>query len=41
VRLRPQVAQVVRRNEDVVQCESCQRILYYRADQPQATGTGQ
>jgi predicted nucleic acid-binding Zn-ribbon protein len=29
VRLRPQVAQVVRRNEDVVQCESCQRILYY------------
>ncbi len=34
VRLRPQVAQIVRRNEDVVQCESCQRILYYRPDQP-------
>jgi predicted nucleic acid-binding Zn-ribbon protein len=29
VRLRPQVAQVVRRNEDIVQCESCQRILYF------------
>jgi predicted nucleic acid-binding Zn-ribbon protein len=33
VRLRPHVAQLIRRNEDVVQCESCQRILYYRADQ--------
>jgi predicted nucleic acid-binding Zn-ribbon protein len=41
VRLRPQVAQLIRRNEEIVQCESCQRILYYRADQPQATGTGQ
>ena len=29
VRLRPPVAQHVRRNEDIVQCESCQRILYY------------
>jgi predicted nucleic acid-binding Zn-ribbon protein len=38
VRLRPQVAQVVRRNEDVVQCESCQRILYYLAAPEQATG---
>ncbi|HEX7780516.1 MAG TPA: C4-type zinc ribbon domain-containing protein [Vicinamibacterales bacterium] len=39
VRLRPQVAQVVRRNEDIVQCESCQRILYYMADQQQPSGT--
>jgi predicted nucleic acid-binding Zn-ribbon protein len=28
VRLRPHVAQLIRRNEEVVQCESCQRILY-------------
>ena len=28
VRLRPQVANVVRRNESIVQCDSCQRILY-------------
>lgn len=39
VRLRPHVAQLIRRNEDIVQCESCQRILYYRADQAQAIGT--
>jgi predicted nucleic acid-binding Zn-ribbon protein len=29
VRLRPAVAQHIRRNEDIVQCDSCQRILYY------------
>jgi predicted nucleic acid-binding Zn-ribbon protein len=29
VRLRPAVAQNVRRNEDIIQCDSCQRILYY------------
>lgn len=29
VRLRPQVFNDVRRNESIVQCESCQRILYY------------
>jgi hypothetical protein len=29
VRLRPQVFNDVRKNEVVVQCESCQRILYY------------
>ena len=29
VRLRPPVFQHVRSNTDVVQCESCQRILYY------------
>jgi predicted nucleic acid-binding Zn-ribbon protein len=29
VRLRPQVFVEVRRNDSVIQCESCQRILYY------------
>jgi predicted nucleic acid-binding Zn-ribbon protein len=28
VRLRPAVAQQIRRNENIVQCDSCQRILY-------------
>ena len=31
VRLRPQVLVEVRRNDRVIQCESCQRILYYVA----------
>ena len=30
VRLRPQVFNTVRRNEALMQCDSCQRILYYR-----------
>lgn len=29
VRLRPQVFNDVRRNDTIVQCDSCQRILYY------------
>jgi predicted nucleic acid-binding Zn-ribbon protein len=29
VRLRPAVAQQIRRNEEIIQCDSCQRILYY------------
>jgi predicted nucleic acid-binding Zn-ribbon protein len=29
VRLRPHVAQMVRRNESIVPCDSCQRILYF------------
>lgn len=28
VRLRPAVVQQVRRNEDLIQCDSCQRLLY-------------
>jgi predicted nucleic acid-binding Zn-ribbon protein len=28
VRLRPAMAQQIRRNEEIVQCDSCQRILY-------------
>lgn len=31
VRLRPQVFNTVRRNEAVVQCDSCNRILYFAA----------
>jgi uncharacterized protein len=31
VRLRPQVYNEVRRNETLIQCESCLRILYYSA----------
>ncbi len=30
VRLRPHVAQLIRRNDELVQCESCQRILYHQ-----------
>jgi predicted nucleic acid-binding Zn-ribbon protein len=29
VRLRPQVFNNVRRNEEIIQCDSCQRILYF------------
>jgi predicted nucleic acid-binding Zn-ribbon protein len=29
VRLRPQIFNTVRRNEDIIQCDSCQRILYF------------
>jgi predicted nucleic acid-binding Zn-ribbon protein len=29
VRLRPQVFNTVRRNEEIVQCDSCNRILYF------------
>lgn len=29
VRMRPQVFNNVRRNQDVVQCDSCQRIMYF------------
>jgi len=34
VRLRPHVTQQIRRNEDIVQCESCQRILYFATPTP-------
>jgi predicted nucleic acid-binding Zn-ribbon protein len=29
VRLRPQVFQQIRHNDSIIQCDSCQRILYY------------
>ncbi len=31
VRLRPQVFNDIRRNDSVIQCESCQRVLYFAA----------
>ena len=34
VRLRPQVFQEVRRNDAIIQCFSCNRILYYVAPPP-------
>ncbi len=37
VRLRPHVEQQVRRNDSIVTCDSCQRILYYVP--PAETGT--
>lgn len=37
VRLRPMVYNAVKRNEEIVQCDSCQRILYYV---PPAPGDG-
>jgi predicted nucleic acid-binding Zn-ribbon protein len=36
VRLRPQVFNTVRRNEEIVQCDSCQRILYFSPVAPNA-----
>lgn len=38
VRLRPAVTLQVRRNDTIVQCDSCQRILYFVPDQPQSDG---
>jgi len=38
VRLRPQVFNTVRRNEEIIQCDSCNRILYFvPAAQPEQT----
>ena len=34
VRLRPQVFNTVLRNEEIVQCDSCNRILYYTPTAP-------
>ena len=36
VRLRPQVFNTVLRNEDIIQCDSCQRILYFVPGAPAA-----
>ncbi|MCC7416482.1 MAG: hypothetical protein IT176_05015 [Acidobacteria bacterium] len=42
VRLRPQVFNTVRRNDSIVQCDSCNRILYFvPAPAPAADGVGQ
>ena len=39
VRLRPQVFNTVRRNEEIVQCDSCQRILYFVTPAPGSIAT--
>jgi len=39
VRLRPHVTQQVRRNDSIVQCDSCQRILYFTAPAAAAGAT--
>jgi predicted nucleic acid-binding Zn-ribbon protein len=39
VRLRPHVFQHVRQNDAIIQCESCQRILYYAPPPPAAAST--
>ena len=40
VRLRPQAANELRRNEIIFQCESCQRILYVPAQPPPGPESG-
>jgi uncharacterized protein len=37
VRLRPQVFNNIRRNDAIIQCDSCQRILYFQPAAPAAT----
>ena len=39
VRLRPHIVQQIRRNDSIVPCESCQRILYYAEAPAAADGT--
>ena len=39
VRLRPQVFADVRKNDQIIQCDSCKRILYY-VEEPLAAGEG-
>jgi predicted nucleic acid-binding Zn-ribbon protein len=40
VRLRPQVFNTVRRNEQLIQCDTCNRILYFSPAAPAATPAG-
>ena len=37
VRLRPMVFQLVRQNDSIIQCDSCQRILYFHPTPALAT----
>lgn len=39
VRLRPQVFNTIRRNDEIVQCDSCQRILFFAATPAQTPAT--
>ena len=40
VRLRPQVFNTVRRNEQIIQCDTCNRILYFSPAAPAPTPDG-
>jgi len=40
VRLRPQVFNTIRRNDEIVQCDSCQRILFFSPVAPAPTADG-
>jgi uncharacterized protein len=40
VRLRPQAANELRKQETLFQCESCQRFLYYRSEMTPEPGAG-
>ena len=37
VRLRPQVYQQIRQNNSIIQCDSCQRVLYFVPPKAEAT----
>ncbi|MBI4476993.1 MAG: hypothetical protein HY654_07450 [Acidobacteria bacterium] len=41
VRLRPQKFNDIRRNDDILQCDSCQRILYYAGPASAAASTSE
>jgi predicted nucleic acid-binding Zn-ribbon protein len=41
VRLRPQVFNEVRRNDSLIQCDSCLRILYFAGGRPAGEGAAQ
>ena len=41
VRLRPQVFNNVRKNDQIIQCDSCQRILYFIPAPPSSDGISQ
>ena len=39
IALRPQVMAQIRRGEEIIICDNCNRILYYRSSSPQPQGT--
>jgi predicted nucleic acid-binding Zn-ribbon protein len=41
VRLRPQIFNEVRKNESIIQCDSCRRILYFAGENAPAAQTAQ
>jgi predicted nucleic acid-binding Zn-ribbon protein len=41
VRLRPQVFNTILRNDEIIQCDTCQRVLYFSPQAPAAEGAPQ